>query len=270
MVKHLPTMQDTWVRSLGGKDPLEKEMATHSSTLAWKTPWTEEPCRLQLVGSQRVGHNWATSLSLSLNKCAALQPLGTTVPASSLLSHLPCCSTHPPSSASCAYLHPWPPCPLPSSPAAATTTALLQGVKWGSDSALGSSPTPSPLPTSQSLGNPGWGGPCWLTHTTPHEGLSFRVLWPRKKSGSPGCLWLCHPSGAPPPRLQPLLYPHPASIRPQDLHPHRPISLQIQGSPAGSGQEPQLYSLPLQSPDLTSGSWFMVQWETTLLSVFAS
>ena len=57
MVKHLPTVQETWVRSLGGKDPLEKEMATHSSTLAWKTPWMEEPCRLQLVGSQRVGHN---------------------------------------------------------------------------------------------------------------------------------------------------------------------------------------------------------------------
>ena len=47
MVKHLPTMQETWVRSLGGEDPLEKEMAAHSSTLVWKIPWKEEPGRLQ-------------------------------------------------------------------------------------------------------------------------------------------------------------------------------------------------------------------------------
>ena len=52
-----PAMQETWVRSLGGEDPLEKEMATHSSTLAWKIPWTEEPCRLQSMGSQGVGHD---------------------------------------------------------------------------------------------------------------------------------------------------------------------------------------------------------------------
>ena len=50
MVKHLPTMQETQVQSLGQKDPLEKEMATHSSTLAWKIPWTEEPGRLQSIG----------------------------------------------------------------------------------------------------------------------------------------------------------------------------------------------------------------------------
>ena len=56
-VKHLPAMQETWVRSLGQEDPLEKEMATHSSTLAWKIPWTEKPGRLQSMGSQRVGHN---------------------------------------------------------------------------------------------------------------------------------------------------------------------------------------------------------------------
>ena len=56
-VKHLPTMQETQVRSLGQEDPLEKEMATHSSTLAWKIPWTEKPGRLQSMGSQRVGHN---------------------------------------------------------------------------------------------------------------------------------------------------------------------------------------------------------------------
>ena len=57
MVKHLPTMRETRVRSLGREDPLEKEMATHSSTLAWKIPWTEEPGRLQSMGSQRVRHN---------------------------------------------------------------------------------------------------------------------------------------------------------------------------------------------------------------------
>ena len=57
MVKHLPTMRETQVRSLGWEDPLEKEMATHSSTLAWKIPWTEECRRLQSMGSQRVGHD---------------------------------------------------------------------------------------------------------------------------------------------------------------------------------------------------------------------
>ena len=51
MVKLLPAMQETWVRTLGWEDPLEQEMATHSSTLAWKIPWTEEPGRLQCMGS---------------------------------------------------------------------------------------------------------------------------------------------------------------------------------------------------------------------------
>ena len=57
MVKRLPTMRETQVRSLGWEDPLEKEMANHSSTLAWKIPWTEEPGRLQSMGSQKVGHD---------------------------------------------------------------------------------------------------------------------------------------------------------------------------------------------------------------------
>ena len=56
-VKRLPTMWETRVRSLGGEDPLEKEMATHSSTLAWKIPWREKPGRLQSMGLQRVGHD---------------------------------------------------------------------------------------------------------------------------------------------------------------------------------------------------------------------
>ena len=56
-VKCLPARWKTWVQSLGQEDPLEKEMATHSSTLAWKIPWSEEPGRLQLMGSQRAGHD---------------------------------------------------------------------------------------------------------------------------------------------------------------------------------------------------------------------
>ena len=63
MVKHLPVMRETWVRSLGQEDLLEKGMATHSSTLAWKIPWMEEPGRLQSVGSQRVRHDRTTSIS---------------------------------------------------------------------------------------------------------------------------------------------------------------------------------------------------------------
>ena len=66
MVKRLPTMQETRVLSLGREDPLEKEMATHSSILAWRISWMEEPGGLQSMGLQRVGHDWETSLSLSL------------------------------------------------------------------------------------------------------------------------------------------------------------------------------------------------------------
>ena len=60
-VKNLPAMQETWVRSLGREDPLEEEMAAHSSVLAWKITWTDEPDRLQSMGSLRVGHNRATN-----------------------------------------------------------------------------------------------------------------------------------------------------------------------------------------------------------------
>ena len=63
MIKYLPAMQETQVRSLGREDPLEKEMATHSTILAWKIPWTEEPGGLQSMGLQRVGHDWATNTS---------------------------------------------------------------------------------------------------------------------------------------------------------------------------------------------------------------
>ena len=68
-VKRLPAMQETWVRSLGRKDPLEKEMATHSSTLGWKIPWTEAS-----MGSPRVRHDWATSLTYSTLPSPFLTP----------------------------------------------------------------------------------------------------------------------------------------------------------------------------------------------------
>ena len=57
MVKNLPAVQETWVRSLGLEDPLKKEMATHSSIPAWEIPWTEEPGGLKSKGSQRAGHD---------------------------------------------------------------------------------------------------------------------------------------------------------------------------------------------------------------------
>ena len=64
-LKCLPPMRETRVPSLGQEDPLEKEMAIHSSILAWRIPWMEKPSWLQYMGSQRVGHNWATSPSPS-------------------------------------------------------------------------------------------------------------------------------------------------------------------------------------------------------------
>ena len=72
-VKRLPTLRETWVRSLGWEDPLEKETATLSSTLAWKIPWAEEPGRLQSMGSQRVGHD---SSNLAAAAAAYAMPCG--------------------------------------------------------------------------------------------------------------------------------------------------------------------------------------------------
>ena len=63
-VKRLSAMRETEVWSLGQEDPLKNEMATHSSTLAWKIPWMEEPGRLQSMGLPRVGHDWVTLLAL--------------------------------------------------------------------------------------------------------------------------------------------------------------------------------------------------------------
>ena len=78
-VKRLPAMQETRVQSLGREDPLEKEMATHSSILAWRIPWTEKPGGLQSTGSQRVGHDCATSISLSRSLVGARRMLVFTV-----------------------------------------------------------------------------------------------------------------------------------------------------------------------------------------------
>ena len=61
MLKNLPAVQETWVWCLSRENPLEKAMATHSSVLAWRIPWTEEPGGLQSIESQRVVHNWATN-----------------------------------------------------------------------------------------------------------------------------------------------------------------------------------------------------------------
>ena len=68
LVKNLPAMWETWVQSLGWEDSLEEGMATHSSILAWRIPWTEEPGGLQSVGSQRVGHDRMTKHSTITSK----------------------------------------------------------------------------------------------------------------------------------------------------------------------------------------------------------
>ena len=68
MVKNLPAVQGTWVRSLDWEDPLEKGTATHSSILDWRIPWTEQPGRLQDMGSHRVIHNWATFIHINPKK----------------------------------------------------------------------------------------------------------------------------------------------------------------------------------------------------------
>ena len=70
LVNHLPAMQETRVQFLGQEDPLEKEMSTHSSILAWRIPWTEEPSGLQSTGSQRVGGDWETEHTCNLTTCA--------------------------------------------------------------------------------------------------------------------------------------------------------------------------------------------------------
>ena len=72
MVKNLPAMRETWVQSLGLEDPLEKGMATHSSILAWKIPWTEEPGGLQSIGLQRAGHEQSDLARVHTRKLRAI------------------------------------------------------------------------------------------------------------------------------------------------------------------------------------------------------
>ena len=84
-VKRLPAIQETRVPSLGWEGPLEKEMATHSSTLPWKIPWPEEPGGLQSLGSQRVGHDW---VSEQWNKTSSVVSLSDLPPPSGRLGHL--------------------------------------------------------------------------------------------------------------------------------------------------------------------------------------
>ena len=73
LVKNRPAKQETWVRSLGQEDPLEKEMATHSSILAWEIPWTGRPDRLYSMGLQRVGHDLATKTTNNMSHLLLLK-----------------------------------------------------------------------------------------------------------------------------------------------------------------------------------------------------
>ena len=93
MIKNLPAILETQVQSLGWEDPLEKGMATHSSILGWRIPWTEEPGRLQSMGSQRVGHDWATNTFAFTKKSSLSTEEGPPSHPSSLasLQYLPAC-----------------------------------------------------------------------------------------------------------------------------------------------------------------------------------
>ena len=86
MVKNPPAMRETWVQSLGWEDPLEKGMVTYSSILAWRIPWTEDPGRLQSMGSQRVGHDFHFHVKV-------LSPLKG-FPDDSAVKNLPMCRRH--------------------------------------------------------------------------------------------------------------------------------------------------------------------------------
>ena len=128
-IKCLPAMRETWVWFLGWEDPLEGEMAIHSSTLAWKIPWMEECGRLQSMGSQRVGHNWVTSLHPHWNFYPhySVYPISPSSPYGDFLPSLPTCifilrlaleclinikllpSLSPPSLFPCPLYNPWPP-----------------------------------------------------------------------------------------------------------------------------------------------------------------
>ena len=93
-------MQEPWVQYLGGEDPLEKEMATHPSILAWRIPWTEEPSKLQSTGLQRVGHDWVTDNTCTNKQIApSVFPCAVQWAFSSLAGPVLCCSWPAPSDA---------------------------------------------------------------------------------------------------------------------------------------------------------------------------
>ena len=115
MVKHLPSMWETQVQSLGWEDPLEKEMATHSSTLAWKIPWTEEPGSLQSMGSQRVRQDWVTKLNFNWKIIAFQYCVGSCYTTTCISHEYPCGPSllnfppHP-TPPGCHRAHSWAPC----------------------------------------------------------------------------------------------------------------------------------------------------------------
>ena len=102
MIKNLPAMQKTLVLSLGQEDPLEKEMATHSSILTWRIPWTEEPSRLQSTGSQRLRYNWASNIFTALNNLQL-----TLYTCQATWWTILCSISLKPHSSSPRYQHPW-------------------------------------------------------------------------------------------------------------------------------------------------------------------
>ena len=149
MVKCLPTVWETWVQSLGGEDLLEKEMATHSSILAWRIPWMEDPGRLQSMGSQRVRHDWATLLLwFNLSLCFHQSPLDSSLS-----------SQRRPFQAEIRKCHLLAPSPPPAPP-----------------------PPPPPSPSQ----SPAWPGkPC--TVCSPHPSLPPRVTSPPSPTSLPAC-----------------------------------------------------------------------------------
>ena len=88
VVKNPPVMRETWIRSLGQEDPLEKEMATHSGILAWEISWTEESGKLESIESQRVRHDWATNTQIQAY-CARGEGEGSGITGSKTLESVP-------------------------------------------------------------------------------------------------------------------------------------------------------------------------------------
>ena len=120
IIKNLPAMWETWVRSLGQEDPLVKGMATHSSILAWRSPWTEKPGRLQSRGSQRFGHDWAT-FTLTLARFFALLSHCRSKNILQSSAYRPLVASHLQNDLAPCYHSVSNPFPLPISPAASAT-----------------------------------------------------------------------------------------------------------------------------------------------------